>query len=42
MERSKRDPCVFRLRKDGAKIMILCGYVNDIIVERESNVCDAL
>ena len=28
------EPRVFRLRKDGAKIMILCDYVNGIIVER--------
>ena len=41
MEQCKVYPCVFRLRKDGETIMILCDHADDIIVG-ESEVCDAL
>ena len=42
MEHCKADPCVFRLRKYGETIMVLCDHVNDIIVGGESEVYDAL
>ena len=42
MEQCKADQCVFRLRVDGETTMVLCVHVDDIVVERESEVCDAL
>ena len=41
-EQCKADPCVFRLRKYGETITILCVHVDDAIVGGESEVCDAL
>ena len=42
MEQCKADPCVFRLRKYGETIMVMCVHVDDIIVGGESEVSDAL
>ena len=42
VEQCKANPCVFRLRKEGETILILCVHVDDIIVGGESKVCDAL
>ena len=42
MEQCKADPSVFRLRKDGETIMILCVHVDYIIVGGAPEVCDAL
>ena len=40
MEQCKADPCVFRLIRDDAVVMIVCAHLEDIVVAGESEECD--